>query len=46
MKLPNFMNPLADNSPKIGHDFINKGVQKLKLGVIQKLQGQDGVSRW
>ena len=40
------MNPPADNLPKIGQDFINKGVLKLKLGVIQKLQGQDGVSSW
>ena len=31
MKLPNFVNPSADISPKIGHDFSNKVVQKLKL---------------
>ena len=31
MKLPNFLNSSADSSPKIGHDFSNKGVQKLKL---------------
>ena len=31
MKLPNFVNPFADKSPKIGHDFSNKMVQKLKL---------------
>jgi hypothetical protein len=28
MKLPNFVNPSADSSPKIGHDFSNKGIQK------------------
>ena len=31
MKLPNFVNPSADSSPKIGHDFSNKGIQKWKL---------------
>ena len=31
MKLPNFMTPFTDSSSKIGHDFSNKGVQKLKL---------------
>ena len=27
IKLPNFVNPSADMSPKIGHDFSNKVVQ-------------------
>ena len=31
MKLPNFQNPPADSSTKIGHDFINKDVQDWKL---------------
>ena len=31
MKLPNFVNPAADRSPKIRHNFINKKVQKWKL---------------
>ena len=31
MKLPNFLNSSANSSPKIGHDFSNKEVQKLKL---------------
>ena len=31
MKLPNFQNPPADSSTKIGHDFINKDVQEWKL---------------
>jgi hypothetical protein len=31
MKLPNFVNPSTDSLPKIGHDFSNKVVQKLKL---------------
>ena len=31
MKLPSFVNPSADSSPKIGHDFSNKEVQKWKL---------------
>ena len=35
MKLPNFVNPFADSSSKIGHDFSNKGVQKLKLSKIK-----------
>ena len=30
MKLPTFVNPPADSSSKIGHDFIYKVVQKLK----------------
>ena len=30
MKLPNFGNPSADSSLKLGHDFSNKVVQKLK----------------
>ena len=30
MKLPNFVNPSTDSSPKIGHDFSNKKVQKWK----------------
>ena len=31
MKLPNVLNSSADSLSKIGHDFSNKGVQKLKL---------------
>ena len=31
MKLPNFENPPADSSIKIGYDFSNKDVQKWKL---------------
>ena len=31
MKLPHFVNPSADSSSKIGHDFSNKVGQKLKL---------------
>ena len=31
MKLPNFVNPSADSSQKIGHAFSNKEVQKRKL---------------
>ena len=31
MKFPNFVNPSADTSPKIGHDFSNEKVQKWKL---------------
>ena len=31
MELPNFVNPSADSSPKIGHNFRNKEVQKWKL---------------
>ena len=31
MKLPNFLNPSADSSSKIRHDFSNTVVQKLKL---------------
>ena len=34
MKLPNSVNPSADNSPKIGHDFSNKEVQN---GSYQKI---------
>ena len=33
MKLPNFVSPYADNSSKIGHDFANKAVRKLKLSI-------------
>ena len=33
MKLPNFVNPSADSSPKIGQDFSNKEV---KNGSYQK----------
>ena len=33
MKLPNFVSPYADNSSKIGHDFSNKVVRKLKLSI-------------
>ena len=31
MKLPNFVNPSADSSPKIGYDFSHKEDQKWKL---------------
>jgi hypothetical protein len=31
MKLPNFVSPSADSLSKIGHNFSNKVVQKLKL---------------
>ncbi len=31
MKLPNFVSPSSDSSSKIGRDFSNKVVQKLKL---------------
>ena len=31
MKLPNFVSSSGDGSSKIGHDFSNKVVQKLKL---------------
>ena len=31
MKLPNFVNPYADSSSKIGHDFNNNVVKKIKL---------------
>ena len=31
MKLPNFVNSSIDSSIKIGHDFVNKVVQKVKL---------------
>ena len=31
MKLPNLVNLSADSSSKIGHDFNNNVVQKLKL---------------
>ena len=31
MKLPNFINPSADSSSKIGRHFSNKAVLKLKL---------------
>jgi hypothetical protein len=30
MRLPYFGNPSSDSSPKIGHDFSNKVVQKFK----------------
>ena len=33
MKLPNFWSPSGDSSSKIGHDFSNKVVQKLKLSI-------------
>ena len=33
MKLPNFVSLSSDGSSKIGHDFINKVVQKLKLSM-------------
>ena len=33
MKLPHFVNPSTDSSSKIGHDFSNKVVQKLKLSI-------------
>ena len=33
MKLPNFVSPSGDGSSKIGHDFSNKVVQKLKLSI-------------
>ena len=33
MKLPNFVSSFGDGSPKIGHDFSNKVVQKLKLSI-------------
>ena len=32
-KLPNFGCPSGDSSSKIGHDFSNKVVQKLKLSI-------------
>ena len=35
MKLSNFVSPSVDSSSKIGHDFSNKVVQKLKLSVIK-----------
>ena len=31
MKLPNFGSPSGDSTSKIGHDFSNKQVLKLKL---------------
>ena len=33
MKLPNFVSSSGDSSSKIGHDFSNKVVQKLKLSI-------------
>ena len=33
MKLTNFVSPSSDSLSKIGHDFINKVVQKLKLSI-------------
>ena len=33
MKFPNFVPSSGDGSSKIGHDFINKVVQKLKLSI-------------
>ena len=33
MKLPNFVSSSGDGSSKIGHDFSNKLVQKLKLSI-------------
>ena len=37
MKLPNFVNPSADCSSKIGHDFSNDVVQKMKLSELKSL---------
>ena len=31
MKLPNFVNPSVDNLSKIGYEFTNTLVQKMKL---------------
>jgi hypothetical protein len=36
MKLPNFVSSSGDSSSKIGHDFSNKVVQKLKLNKLFK----------
>ena len=33
MKFPNFVTSSSDGSSKIGHDFSNKVVQKLKLSI-------------
>ena len=33
MKLTNFVSPSSDSLSKIGHDFSNKVVQKLKLSI-------------
>ena len=33
MKLPNFVSPSRESLPKIGHDFSNKVVQKLKSSI-------------
>ena len=33
MKLPNFVSSSGDGSSKIGHDFSNSVVQKLKLSM-------------
>ena len=33
MKLPNFVSSSGDGLSKIGHDFSNKVVQKLKLSI-------------
>ena len=35
MKLPNFVSPSSDSSSKIGHDFSNKVVRRLKLSINQ-----------
>ena len=37
MKLP-FVSPSTDSSSKIGHDFSNKPVQKLKLSINDPLK--------
>ena len=36
MKLPNFVSSSGDGLSKIGHDFSNKVVQKLKLSINHK----------
>ena len=33
MKLPNVVSPSGESTSKIGHDFSNKVVQKLKLSI-------------
>ena len=38
MKSPNFVSSSGDGSSKIGHDFSNKVVQKLKLQINYFLQ--------
>ena len=35
MKLQNFVSSSGDGSSKIGHDFSNKVVQKLRLSIYQ-----------